>query len=106
MQANREKALVGIFVLVAVALLFGITMALTGGIGVARVPHTAYFRFSGGLESGAPVRYGGLSIGKVSHVRVDPSDSTRIEIAFAVRSGRPDPNRQHSADFFNGPVER
>src|SRR5579863_1466842 len=89
MQANREKAMVGIFVLVAVALLFGVTMALTGGIGVSRVPHRAYFRFSGGLEAGAPVRYGGLSIGKVTHVHVDPADTTRIEIDFAVDPDAP-----------------
>ncbi|MGA2716998.1 MAG: MlaD family protein [Bryobacteraceae bacterium] len=89
MEGTREKALVGIFVLVAVALLFGVTMALTGGIGVSRVPHSTYFRFSGGLESGAPVRYAGLNIGKITRVHVDPSDTTRIEIDFAVDPDTP-----------------
>ena len=89
MDRTREKALVGIFVIVAAALLFGTTLALTGGVGVARVPHRAYFKFSGGLETGAPVRYGGLSIGKITRVRVDPSDTTRIEIDFAVDPDTP-----------------
>jgi len=89
MEATREKALVGAFVLVAAALLFGVTMALTGGIGASRVPHRAYFKFSGGLESGAPVRFAGLNIGKVTHVHVDPSDTTRIEIDFAVDPDAP-----------------
>jgi len=89
MEATREKALVGAFVLVAAALLFGVTMALTGGIGASRVPHRAYFKFSGGLESGAPVRFAGLNIGKVTHVHVDPSDTTRIEIDFAVDADAP-----------------
>jgi len=89
MGGTGEKALVGIFVIVAAAILFGVTMALTGGIGVERIPHSAYFGFSGGLESGAPVRYAGLNVGKVTHVRVDPSDTTRIEIDFAVDRDTP-----------------
>src|SRR5580698_9700497 len=89
MDGTREKALVGIFVLVAVAGLFGVTMALTGGIGGSSMPLRTFFKFSGGLESGTSVRYGGLSIGKVTHVRVDPSDTSRIEIDFAVAPDSP-----------------
>jgi phospholipid/cholesterol/gamma-HCH transport system substrate-binding protein len=89
MEGTREKALVGIFVLVAAALLFGVALELTGGIGASRVPHRTYLKFSGGLESGAPVRYGGLNIGKVTRVHVDPSDTTRIEIEFAVDPDAP-----------------
>jgi phospholipid/cholesterol/gamma-HCH transport system substrate-binding protein len=89
MEGTREKALVGIFVLVAVAVLFGVTLALTGGISASSVPHSTFFKFSGGLETGAPVRYGGLSIGKVTRVHVDPSDTSRIEIDFAVAQDAP-----------------
>ncbi len=89
MESTRETALVGVFVIVAIALLFGVTLALTGGIGESRVPHRTYFKFSGGLEPGAPVRYGGLSIGKVTQVHVDPMDTTRIEIDFAVDPNAP-----------------
>ena len=38
---------------------------------------------------GAMVRYGGMKAGKVDGVRVDPKDSTRIEIDFRVRPGIP-----------------
>jgi len=48
-----------------------------------------YFRFSGGLDSGGVVRYGGLAVGKITQVRVDPGDSARIEIDFAVDPGAP-----------------
>jgi phospholipid/cholesterol/gamma-HCH transport system substrate-binding protein len=89
MEGTREKALVGVFVLVAIAALFGVTLALTGGISASSVPHSTFFKFSGGLENGAPVRYGGLSIGKVTRVRVDPSDTSRIEIDFAVAPDAP-----------------
>ncbi|MEP6535459.1 MAG: MlaD family protein [Bryobacteraceae bacterium] len=89
MNSTREKALVGLFVIVAGALLFGAAMALTGGIGGSRVPHRAYFKFSGGLEPGAAVRYGGLSAGKVTRVRVDPGDATRIELEFSIDADTP-----------------
>ncbi|HWE49033.1 MAG TPA: MlaD family protein [Bryobacteraceae bacterium] len=89
MGGTREKALVGLFVLVAIGLLFGVTMALTGGVGGSSVPHSAYFKFSGGLEAGTQVRYGGLSIGKITKVHVDPQDTTRIEIDFAVAADAP-----------------
>jgi phospholipid/cholesterol/gamma-HCH transport system substrate-binding protein len=89
MEGTREKALVGVFVLVAGAILFGVAMALTGGIGGSSVPHSTFFKFSGGLENGTAVRYGGLSIGKVTRVRVDPSDTSRIEIDFSVAPDAP-----------------
>jgi phospholipid/cholesterol/gamma-HCH transport system substrate-binding protein len=89
MGGTREKALVGIFVLVAVGLLFGVTMALTGGVGASSVPYISYFKFSGGLEPGTQVRYGGLSIGKITKVHVDPQDTTRIEIDFSVAPDAP-----------------
>ena len=89
MSSTREKALVGLFVLVAGVLLFGVALVLTGGLGTSRVPHRAYFKFSGGIEAGAAVRYGGLNVGKVKHVQVDPRDTTRIEVEFAVASDAP-----------------
>jgi len=89
MTAGRERALVGLFVLVAAALLFGAVLALSGGIGKAAVPHRAYFKYSGGVQSGAPVRFGGMLVGKVDHVRVDPGNSTRIEIDFSIDRSTP-----------------
>ena len=38
---------------------------------------------------GAMVRYGGMKAGKVEAVRVDPKDSTRIEIDFSVQRDIP-----------------
>jgi phospholipid/cholesterol/gamma-HCH transport system substrate-binding protein len=89
MGAMRERALVGLFVLVAGGLLFGAMLAVSGGIGVSTVSHRAYFKFVGGVQAGAPVRYGGMSIGKVKRVRVDPANSTRIEIEVAVDKDAP-----------------
>ena len=85
----RERTLVGLFVLIAGGLLFGTMLAVSGGIGTSTVSHRAYFKFAGGVQAGAPVRYGGLTVGKVERVRVDPGNSTRIEIQLAVDRDAP-----------------
>ena len=64
-------------------------LAVSGGVGAATVSHRAYFKFAGGVQPGAPVRYGGLAVGKVTRVRVDPGNSTRIEIDIAVDNDAP-----------------
>jgi len=89
MEANRERTLVGLFVLIAGGLLFGTLLELSGGVGNPAVPHRTYFKFAGGVQPGAPVRFGGLAVGKVTRVRVDPANSTRIEIAIAVNKDAP-----------------
>ena len=89
MEAVRERALVGLFVVVAAVLLFGTVLALSGGMGGAKVSHRAYFRYTGGVQAGAPVRFGGMLTGKVSRVRVDPSNTTRIEIDFLIDRATP-----------------
>ena len=85
----RERTLVGLFVLIAGGLLFGTMIVISGGMGAATVPHRAYFKFAGGVQPGAPARYGGLTVGKVQRVRVDPGNSTRIEIELAVNRDAP-----------------
>jgi phospholipid/cholesterol/gamma-HCH transport system substrate-binding protein len=89
MEANRERTLVGLFVLIAGGLLFGTLVELSSGVGNPTVPHRTYFKFAGGVQPGAPVRYGGLAVGKVTKVRVDPGNSTRIEIAIEVNKDAP-----------------
>jgi phospholipid/cholesterol/gamma-HCH transport system substrate-binding protein len=89
MEANRERTVVGLFVLIAGGLLFSTLLALSGGLGKSTIPHRTYFKFAGGVQPGAPVRFGGLAVGKVTRVRVDPANSTRIEIAIAVDKDAP-----------------
>ena len=89
MEAVRERTLVGLFVLIAGGLLLGTMVVINGGLGRATVSHRAYFKFAGGVQPGAPVRYGGMLVGKVQKVRVDPGNSTRIEIDFAVSRDAP-----------------
>src|SRR5580693_5232963 len=85
----RERTLVGLFVLIAAGLLIGTMAIISGGLGASTVSHHAYFKFAGGVQSGAPVRYGGLTVGKVTRVRVDPGNSSRIEIQLTVDRDAP-----------------
>ena len=89
MKSKHEQALVGIFVIVAVALLIGTILAVSGTFSGGGVPHYTFFKSAGGLVPGATVRYGGMKAGKVKAVRVDPKDSTRIEIDITVKEGIP-----------------
>src|SRR5437879_12588859 len=86
MEAKREQALVGLFVLIVAAALLATVFALTGAFGGARTTYRAYFKFAGGLEPGAEVRYeGGTKIGRVEGLSIDQQDPARIEITFSVK---------------------
>ncbi|MCU1238490.1 MAG: hypothetical protein JWP63_6457 [Candidatus Solibacter sp.] len=88
-DATRERALVGLFVVLAVALLLGSVLAISGGLGSAGVSHRAYFKYAGGVQPGAAVRFGGMLAGKVDRVRLDPTNATRVEIDFSVERSIP-----------------
>jgi phospholipid/cholesterol/gamma-HCH transport system substrate-binding protein len=89
MKSKREEAAVGLFVLIAAALMIGTILAVAGTFSPGGIPHYTYFKSAGGLLPGAMVRYGGMDAGKVKTVRVNPQDSTRIEIDFTVQPGIP-----------------
>jgi phospholipid/cholesterol/gamma-HCH transport system substrate-binding protein len=90
MDAKREQAMVGIFVLIAGAVLIATVFALSGAFGGSAATYRSYFPFAGGLEPGAAVRYsGGPKVGRVERLQLDPKDPSRIEITFSVRSGLP-----------------
>ncbi len=90
MESKREQAMVGIFVLIAGAVLVGTIFTLTGAFGGSATTYRAYFPFAGGLEPGATVRYaGGPKVGRVEKLQLDSKDSSRIEITFSVKSGLP-----------------
>src|SRR5437764_11445715 len=89
MKSKREEAAVGLFVCIAAALLIGTILAVSGTFSSGGVPYHTYFKSAGGLLPGAMVRYGGMNAGKVHHVRVDPGDTTRIEIYFTVQRDIP-----------------
>ncbi|HWY44177.1 MAG TPA: MlaD family protein [Candidatus Sulfotelmatobacter sp.] len=90
MQARREQAAVGLFVIVATGLLIFTVFELGGAFSNSPITYHAYFPFAGGIEPGATVRYsGGPKIGRVEMLRIDPQNPTRMEITISVKQGLP-----------------
>lgn len=83
-RGRAEQVWVGVFVLIAAGLLIVAVLAVSGAFGSGNIPHKSYFKFAGGLEPGATVRFGGMKAGSVGAVHIDPQDPTRIEIDFSI----------------------
>jgi phospholipid/cholesterol/gamma-HCH transport system substrate-binding protein len=91
MAPTREEIKVGAVVVVAGALFLS-ALVLVGGVnllGRKRVTYTTYFKFAGGLEPGAFVRFAGLKVGSVQAAGLDPGDSTRIRMTLLVDEKTP-----------------
>src|SRR6202050_334259 len=85
MEAKREQALVGFFVIVAACLVIVTVLLLSGTFGKGNVLYHAYFKNAGGLAPGSEVRYaGGPPIGRAEKIPSDPANPTRMEIDFGV----------------------
>jgi len=90
MDSKREQAFVGMFVMVAAAVLIATVFAISGAFGRSSKTFHAYFSFAGGLEPGATVRYsGGPKVGRVERLRIDPQNPSRIEVSFSVQTDLP-----------------
>src|SRR3989442_3515283 len=89
MTPNRERVLVGLFVVIAAAVLSVTTVVVWGGMSRSGVSHRLYLKFSGGVQPGTPVRYGGLRVGTVQGGRVDPGRSTPVQDDGIVDPGAP-----------------
>ena len=89
-STRRQEAIVGLFVLIAAALLIITVFSLTGFFNRGDVLYRAFFKNAGGLRPGAEVRYaGGPPIGRIEDVRYDQHDTTRMEIVFRVKPDIP-----------------
>jgi len=105
MDAKREQALVGLFVLVASGLLIAVVLLLSGLLTGGDVPYRAYFKNAGGLEPGFEVHYaGGPPVGRIKKVQSDPQDPTRMEVDFAVHPSVPVKTDSKAAITSNSPL--
>src|SRR5258708_3277067 len=85
----NEQSKVGLVVLIAAILMIAAAFAIANLHFGAVTPYKAYFKFAGGLEIGAPVRFAGLKVGRVSAVTVDTQDPTRVVVQLEVTGGTP-----------------
>ena len=92
MRARRGEARFGI-----IWLLSGTLLVLAALLLLARYPgifrtgteYKAVFKSVAGLNKGDEVRYGGLPVGSVTRMDIDPADPTRIIVAFRVKRSTP-----------------
>lgn len=90
MDSKHEQVFVGAFVIVAAAVLVYTVFALSGAFAHSARTYHAYFPFAGGIERGTTVRYdGGPKVGRVESLRIDPKDSSRIDVTISVESDVP-----------------
>lgn len=89
MDSKKEQALVGVFVIVATALLVVTIFGIGGAYGRTGPRFQVNFKNAGGLEPGSIVRYAGIRVGRVDKLTVDPKDPGRILVIFDVDAGVP-----------------
>jgi phospholipid/cholesterol/gamma-HCH transport system substrate-binding protein len=82
----KVGALVVICAVILTATVYYVSYARFKG---ARVPFRTYLRDAEGMEPGTQVLFGGITVGKVTSVRPDEKDPTRIEILLDVKQGTP-----------------
>lgn len=92
MSRRASPAVIGSFVLGAVALLFVLLLGVAGD-GIARRNHRGVAFFDGpvgGLEVGSPVTFLGVPVGRVAEIRLvaDAGDPTRLAPAVAMELDR------------------
>ncbi|MGH9787833.1 MAG: MlaD family protein, partial [Candidatus Acidiferrales bacterium] len=83
---RAEEIKVGLFVLAALVLLLA-ALALVGGVNLFQSPKNVYTlrtKFAGGIESGSPVRYAGMKVGRVEKLAFDPDDPGRAVVTITV----------------------
>jgi phospholipid/cholesterol/gamma-HCH transport system substrate-binding protein len=84
------EAKVGAFVLGCFSILaFTVIYLINAQFSRDTVQYRTYLRYAGGLEPGASVLFGGISVGEVKTVRPWTSDPTKIEILLDVKRNTP-----------------
>jgi phospholipid/cholesterol/gamma-HCH transport system substrate-binding protein len=96
---------VGLFVIVATAVLIGMVFAISGAFGRTAKTYHAYFPFAGGLEQGATVRYaGGPKVGRVEKLAIDPKNPAQIDVVFTVQTDLPVKTDSHTKIMSMSPL--
>ena len=105
MEAKREQVFVGLFVIIAAALLIATVFSLSGAFAGPGRRYHAKFHNAAGLERGATVRFeGGPKIGRVEGVKIDLKDPTLMDMEFSVKENLPIKTDSHVAILSFSPL--
>ena len=91
MNNKVNYTLVGFLVLVGVAMILGFSYwLLKPTVETETTKYNIYFDESVlGLNIDAPVKYRGIRVGKVSHLRISPTNSERVEVQVTILKSTP-----------------
>ncbi|MDR3517532.1 MAG: MlaD family protein [Azospirillaceae bacterium] len=91
METRASYLIVGSFVLLAIAALFGLVIFVAKAqFETATVTYRIYFTGSvTGLQNGSAVRYRGIPVGTVTDIRIDPHNVERVRVSIAVPQATP-----------------
>jgi len=89
MKTRNKEILVGAFTLAGLALII-VGIFVIRGLGAAPlVAYHALYANAAGVESGTPVKYNGMLVGRVEELRIDDDDRSKVRVTFEVREGTP-----------------
>lgn len=91
MITSAQKARLGVFIVVSIALLLG-TMGVLMGIQITEKRDVYTIRYTqslSGLEPGAPVKYNGVRVGSVDSVKIDPVKVDQVVVTVSLDEGTP-----------------
>lgn len=95
MAATRaQKVRLGVFVALGLLVMVGGLVALAGArLGEERDAYVIRYEEGvvslSGLEVGSPVKYSGIRVGRVDHIRIAPDDLSVIEVGVSLTQGTP-----------------
>ena len=91
MNNKVNYTLVGFLVLIGAAMIMGFSYwLLKPTVETETTRYNIYFDESVlGLNIDAPVKYRGISVGKVSHLRISPTNSERVEVQITILKSTP-----------------
>jgi len=86
MEYRRTEVRAGVFLIFSFAILVVMVFAVSDLQSLFKKTKEVrvLFAFSDGVEKNAPVRYAGMKIGKVLHVRVAPEHRDQIELTLSI----------------------
>jgi phospholipid/cholesterol/gamma-HCH transport system substrate-binding protein len=91
MITRAQRVRLGVFVLVAIALMLGLLVAVLGSTLFAdRDSYEIRYDISvSGLEIGAPVKFNGVRVGRVERIWIDPHQVSRTMVAISLQAKTP-----------------
>ncbi len=90
MAYKADEVKVGFVIVLSLLILAGFIIAIIGlRIGQPMVSYSTELKYVADVDSGRPVRFGGLDVGKVSKVGISPKNNALIEIVMEVEKGTP-----------------